>query len=332
MAITANEKVLTIDYWKAARNLEIGDIVFDRNGELCKIVSIQQYRSDQCYEVRFGDVNKITGDRHLGFPIEDETYRRKVRRYKGKRQFTASIRIKRIQDLLGQPLREVRDNRSSYSSPTTKALQLPAQDLPVPPFVFGFWFFNRKKKGHMIFPKGREEVITEKFKSYGYKIVPGWITPNGTRKFTTIPDIRSQLSRFDPGRIPANYLLASAEQRFEMLSGFIHSRVNWYQTRWKIFRVTAKGLALFRDITCLIESLGIVIYETKKSSTYGTYTVAFKTQHRILEEQVVKPIKVHADRRYLKKIKPIEPQLCVHIETDGADKTFLAGEGFIACL
>ena len=37
------------------------------------------------------------------------------------------------------------------------------------------------------------------------------------------------------------------------------------------------------------------------------------------------------DYYFIKEILEIQPQSCVHIETDGEDGTILVGEGFIAC-
>ena len=55
MAILATSKVLTLDYWKLASQLEVGDYVFDRNGKPVQIKLIQQYRSEHCYKVHLDD-------------------------------------------------------------------------------------------------------------------------------------------------------------------------------------------------------------------------------------------------------------------------------------
>ena len=50
-----------------------------------------------------------------------------------------------------------------------------------------------------------------------------------------------------------------------------------------------------------------------------------------MESQTPKPIKVRQAARLIMDVYEIEPQGCVHIETDGPDGSFLVGEGFIAC-
>ena len=331
MALLANQKVLTLDYWKPASKLEVGDYVFDRNGKPVRITLVQQYRSEQCYEVTFGDHMAVGGDAHLGFPIETEKYRRQVRAYKAKKKFKRPLKPMTVEYLLTQPLRQRRDNRSSFSIQTTKPLEFPNQDLPVPPFIFGFWFVNHKPKGHMMFTKGREKFITDKFREYGYKVIPGMRHPNGERQFTTYPTIPSQLFPPNPIKIPNNYLLASAEQRLELLQGLIAGKSRQYAPSKDTFRLTHNHYPTVLGIIGLIESLGNqskVEYYSDKNS----YTIYFKTRLRLIEGQVSPPVKVLLGRRFIKRIEPVAPQLCVHIETDGEDNSFLVGEGFITCL
>ena len=44
MAILATEKVLTLDYWKPARKIEVGDYVFDKDGKLVKVKLVFRLR------------------------------------------------------------------------------------------------------------------------------------------------------------------------------------------------------------------------------------------------------------------------------------------------
>lgn len=334
MALIATEKVLTLDYWKPAYKLEVGDYVFDRNGKPVKITLIQQYRAEDCYKVIFAGGMSVCGDGNLGFPLETEKYRKRIREYKGVFKFRRPMKYYKIKELLHMPMREKRDNRRSFSIATTHPVALPTQDLPVPAFIFGFWYMNRKANGHMVFPKGQEEFITEKFKSYGYKVIPGRRSGNGERRFHTSPTIASQLRDPNPSRIPNNYLLASPEQRIEFLSGYIYGK---YRQRYIIekdlFRLSANDYREAIALLGLLESLGCKPYlEYVHYKRQKRYKVFFKTFHRLVENQVSPPVKVHHGRRYLHHIKPIEPQLCVHIETDGEDKSILVGEGYLTCL
>ena len=329
MAILATERILTLDWWKPAAKLQVGDYVFDKDGKIVQVKLIQQYRSDSCYEVMFSDYLTIRGDNKLGFPTEDLKYRKRLDEYKGVFKFTRPLRQYTVDYFLSVPLKDKRE-RFSYSVPTTQPLKLPHQTLPVPPFVFGFWFFNRKVGQKFNAPTGRHEEVAARLKDYGYKIKLGSKRPANRREFMVSPTIESQLVPNIPTKITNNYLMADVEQRIDLLSGIVLAKSAQYNQQTNRFRVTNKHFPTIARIQMLVESLGSRT-AIEHCETKGNYTIYFKTHHRLLSNQVSPPVKVHHDRRYIHKITKIEPQLCVHIETTAEDNTILVGEGFIPC-
>ena len=323
MAILATEKVLTLDYWKRAGDLQVGDIVFDHLGNPTRIKLVQQYRATRCYEVQFSDKLTIAGDEHLRLPVESENYRKQVRKYKGTRRFRRKLAPTNIAQLLTMPLTG-RENRKEFSVPTTGALQLAHQDLPVPPFVFGFWFFNRHVDQTMTAPAEFRDFVNDKFKDYGY-------TPTNKTRFLTTPSVFSHLAPTIPHKIPNNYLLGSPEQRQELLSGIMCSKPRKYNKKEDTFRFTSKNRIIAQQVQYLAESLGCKT-TVMGDDTKNYYTVFIKTKLFLIPGQTPKPIKVRQLWRLIADVYEITPQACVHIETDGENSTFLAGEGFIACL
>jgi len=329
MAILANQKVLTLDYWKAARNLQPGDYVFDKDGKIVQIKLVQEYRAEQCYEVTFDDYLSVAGDQHLGFLVETKKCRTQEAAYKGIQKFRRKLRPRTIATLTETSLRD-RRNRLSFSVPTTKPLDFPTQDLPVPPFLFGFWFFNRRKNKRMASPRGFAPEIYKQFQDAGYQVTEYQKVPNGEREFVVFPTIESHLAGNMPIRIPNNYLLASKEQRIELLRGILYAKSRQYSKSKDRFRISATTQPIILQIQCLLESLGHrinVLHDPSKQS----FTIFFKSRLQLIQDQVSPPIKVHHKRRFIKLIEPIAPQSCVHIETTGEDNTILVGEGFIAC-
>lgn len=329
MAILATEKVLTLDWWKPASKLEVGDYVFDMNGKIVQVKLIQQYHSENCKRVTFNDHLSISGDSHLNFLVEDLKYRNRVHQYVGRHQFRRPLKQKSVEDLEETPLKDKRE-RLVYSVPTTRPLELPHQTLPVPPFIFGFWFFNRKSKGQFSAPANYHDEVIARFKDYGYKIKLGRKRPGGRQEFTVTPTIESQLAPNIPNRVSNNYLLASPEQRLELLQGIILSKSAQYNEKDDRFRFSSKNFPTVLRIQALVESLGsktrIEYYEPS-----GTYNIFFKTRLKLVSNQLSPPVKVHLGRRYIKNITNIAPQMCVHIETTSKDSTILVGEGFIPC-
>jgi hypothetical protein len=329
MAILATEKVLTLDWWKPASKLVVGDYVFDKDGKIVQVKLVQQYHSENCKRVTFNDHLSVSGDTHLNFMVEDLKYRNRVHQYVGRFQFRRPLKQKSVEDLQETPLRDKRE-RLVYSVPTTRPLELPHQTLPVPPFVFGLWFFNRKSKGQFSVQGIYHDDVVQKLKDYGYKVMLGKKLAGGRREFTITPSIESQLAPNIPNKITNNYLLASPEQRLELLQGIMVAKPLQYNQKIDRFRFSSQNLPTVLRIQSLVESLGSKT-TIEHSETNNTYRLFFKTRLQLVSNQQSPPVKVHLGRRYIKKITKIEPQMCVHIETTSKDSTILVGEGFIPC-
>jgi replicative DNA helicase len=329
MAIRANEKILTLDYWKTASKIQPGDFVFDKDGQLVEVKLVQEIMAPMCYEVVFSDHLTVVGDKNLTFSTETPVYRINACRYKGKLQFRRQLVKKPVEDLINGPLRSD-TNRLIYSVPTVKPLELPHQDLPIPPFIFGFWFFNQRANKTYTSPKGYSEKIHGKFKDHGYKIITQRKLPTQERVFVVEPTIESQLKPNIPNKIPENYLLASAEQRLELLQGILYAKGRQYNKSRDTFRITSLNLPILRQVQALVESLG---HKTslESDSSKQDYTLFFKSRLKLMDHQVSPKLKVHNARRYITKINEVAPQMCIHIETKGKDNSFLVGEGFIPC-
>lgn len=328
MAILATQKVLTLDYWKFASDIVEGDILFDREGKPVKVKLVQQYRALDCYEVHFNDALTVAGDVHLRLPTENEKYRNRAWNYKQKFKFKRPLKPITTEELANTPLHG-RDNRLEYSVPTAKPLQLPNQTLPVPPFVFGFWFFNHTSEQRMLPPPGTTEYVHKKFKDAGYLITKTYKSKRAEEYFLTRPSVRSHLVPLIPTKIPNNYLLASAAQRLELLRGIMHAKSRQYHLKTDTFRFSSTQKAVATQVQYLAESLGCRTRMEYKPQR-NTYAVFIKTKLQLMAEQISPPNKVHQQRRYITEIKPIQSQLCVHIETENPDTGFLVGEGFIA--
>ena len=331
MAVLANQKILTLDYWKRADQVQEGDLLLDRNGQPAKVTLVQKYTPLHCYEVLFNDHLTIAGDDKLGFVVETHLDRCKESQYKGLRPRERQYRVKQISDLLIEPLHNPVQHHFIYSVPTTKPLQLPHQDLPVPPFIFGFWFFNRKKRKQMVAFQDFQDDIHQAFRDAGYRVKLGCKIKQLRYEFTTTPTIESQLAPNVPVRIPNNYLMGSYEQRLELLKGILQAKHRQYNPRTKVFRITNMNEALVRQCQWLVESLG---HKTTffSNDQVKNHTLTFKSRLNLIPNQIP-PIKKRVlARRQIREIYEIQQQPCVHIETTGDRGTFSVGEGFISCL
>jgi hypothetical protein len=323
MAILANQKILTLDYWKFANDLKVGDIIFDRHGMPRKVTALHKYAATLTFRGVFNDLLEVEGDEHLSFLVETPKYRKQLDRYKNVRPFQQKLKKIAISDS-GLTFERL-------SLPTTNPIKLPHQDLPVPPFIFGFWFFNRRSTKKLAAPKGYSKKVHEILIDHGYQIHEHAMLPKGEREFTTYPKIESQLAGVPTHRIPANYLMASEEQRIELLRGIMHAKARQYNKSKNTFRFATTHQAIALQVQGLLESLGhrlSLFYDVKKKF----YRITFRSKLNLVDNQPAAKNLVHNGRRYIDKVETLPAQLCVHIETDGPDNSFLVGEGFIPCL
>lgn len=323
MAILAKQKILTLDYWKLAHNLQKGDIVFDRQGCPRKVTLVQEYHAPICYSVVFSDKLEIGGDQNLNFLVENKTYRRQISLYKGVRKFKRKLQLVNVADLINP--------KTQYSLPTTDPLKLPHQTLPVPPFIFGFWFFNRRSTKMMAPPKGMAEVIHGAFRDHGYKIREHELLATGEKTFSVKPTIDSQLAGIETYKIPTNYLMGSDEQRIELLKGIIQESPHRVAAKKGTYKFISNNYHIILQMQWLLESLGHRIH-VYHDTWINNYKIKFTSKLPLMPGQTPPKSLIHGGRRYIQKVNKLQGQLCVHIETDGPDNTVLVEEGFIACL
>jgi hypothetical protein len=259
-------------------------------------------------------------------PIENYQYRKHVNQYKGRNKFRRPLQYLSVETLLELPLKD-RRNRSSLSVPTAQPLAFPTQSLPIPPFVFGLWFASRGKKRNMWVATKWLESITQRFKDNGYQTTPIRNAINST-EIVIHPTVESQLVPLVPTTIPENYLLSSKEQRLELLSGILHASSKTYKTFGNKYQFETTRKSLFRQVQYLAESLGC---RTISFTTRDVYCLRFKSPHILTPDQQPVKQKPQPSRRYISRIDKIQPQMCVYIELEDKNETFLVEEGFIAC-
>jgi hypothetical protein len=326
MAILANQKILTLDYWKRVDKVTNNDYLFTQTGKIVKVKLTQHFLSDNCYRVHFRDYLTIGGDLNLVLPIENQQYRKHVNQYKGHHKFRRPLQYFSIDTLKDLPVYDKR-NRLAYSVPTAKPLALPTQGLPIPPFVFGLWIAGRGIKKNIWVAKHRIDAIQEKLKDRGYSMQVKRHLIISSEIIIT-PSVESQLVPFVPNSIPENYLLASQEQRMELLSGIMHRSARSFKEKINKYLFVVNNKKLFRQVQYLAESLG---FKTKSEENHGSYRLEFKSYTALVPEHTNTKPRAQISRRYITRIEKIQPQMCVHIELEDPNETFLVEEGFIAC-
>jgi hypothetical protein len=158
------------------------------------------------------------------------------------------------------------------------------------------------------------------------------------RGLMTVKDITKQTSFPNAARDSHGGLRVGAavgfgddtEQRVELLRGLLMAKPGQYKQERDVFLMKSTNWNEIRTLQSLVESIGCKTTLNEREF-FKSYFLEFKCRRQLLSFQTSPPVKVHSSRRFIKEINKISGRMCVHIETEGQDGTFLVGEGFIAC-
>lgn len=259
------EVVPTPDGMKVWGSLQIGDYVFDENGNPTKIIGIPFDNITNTYEITFSDGRKtVVSEDHLwnvkcwdkGFKIidtktiaSDYVKKRKVternpngKEYKYKIQVSGAVEFNKKEDLLIDPY--------------TMGL------------LIGGGSFRHVHK-HTMFLAGASEDIDEYRKIIPYRIDELSAKDNNIIHINNIKEILKKYDLLDKysyeKHIPYQYLFASKEDRLNLLKGLIDTDGTVTKSRGTpSYTTTSEQLA--DDVCFLVRSLGYNCRKSKKEN------------------------------------------------------------------
>lgn len=146
-ALCVDTPMPTKDGWKTMGELIVGDDIFDENGNLCKVkyVTDKMY-GHKCYKIYFSDGDIIIADaEHLWLT---ETKNDLLQFKKGKKDKSYFIRTtEAIKQNLYVGKKSVENN---HTVPFAKYLNLPEINLPIHPYLLGYWLGDGNSSGAYI--------------------------------------------------------------------------------------------------------------------------------------------------------------------------------------
>jgi hypothetical protein len=290
MGIDARLPLPTTAGWLPAGQLQAGDEIFSFTGYPVKVVSIQKYTPAACYKLWLKDGLTLVVDARTGIPVYDRQSRNQLHVW--------TRATYRHEDLFIRPLGPETILTWQYGRcriPVCQPLRPPHRNLPVDPYEFARWMFDRSAKRR----RNRTDITRELIERY--------------------PTI--------PTHIPEEYLLASFEQRLAFLRGILSGRKAFRKSKL-MFEIQVPDHILARQIQGLVESFGIQT-SIVHCKTSHKYRVCFRTIIRLCEDQLP-PKKMHElEYRRIMKLEKIPPRECVYIKTDDPNNTILVSEGYL---
>ena len=325
--------------WTTMGDLQVGDTLFDENGKPCTVLGKSEVWDDHdCYRVEFSDGTSIVADAgHLWMTI-----------YQGKPG------IRETTDILATLKNDRGDNL--HRIPVAGALDIDDAELPVDPYVFGYWLGDGDKNsarltlgGHDLdeatrLLEARDVKMGEPRKDKRNDAYEVRIYSNGGKRADdSIQSALRSLGVLGNKHIPALYLRASVAQRRALLRGIMDSD-GCAAKGGMTCRITTSTPRLGDGILELIRSLGLkprgvwretYIGDERKSDSFQiTFAAYIEDEVFTLPRKLVNLRNRPATRQRSKarsivgivKVDPV-PVQCILVSSPS--HLFLAGDGMI---
>lgn len=362
-AIYVGEVVPSIDGWKTIAEVQVGDKLFDWNGEITEVIWTSPIMYNcSCYEVIFDDGAKIIVDAEhqwstLTAKDREKIYRRsnqyrekrrekRPKTGKGIRPDLAKRNREREYDYLEPPapspktteeiLRTltVRMGRTNHSIPLTKPLNYLEKDLILEPYILGLWLGDGTSSNNGFTTSDQELLdriekhyeVTERSGKYEYGII-------GIHRKLRL------LNLLGNKHIPEQYLKASVTQRIELLKGLMDSDGSIGKNDGNpSYCTTSKILA--DNVSELLHSLGIKHqYRTNDATldgrkvgyryrfTFSTDTPIFELERKLKHQNL--EVRKTVKQRYIKQINKVKSVPVKCLQVDNPDGIFIVGKNMI---
>ena len=200
--------------WKQMEDIRVGDQVFDEAGRPCNVVALSEVFDDEtCYRLTFRDGSSIEArERHL--------WRVEVTNNGKREKLLTSGEIYRRTEAYRKHHPGDAGRRSLIRIPVARALQLPERELPIDPYLMGYWLGNGRSTDYEI--TVRDSDVEAVRAQIPYEIKSEVVQPGSHR--LRIPALKAILvDSFRDKAIPSEYLRASEGQRWSLLQGLMDS-------------------------------------------------------------------------------------------------------------
>ena len=199
-ALALNTAIATPIGWTTIGELKVGDRVFDRNGDPCRVTWVSPTWTDRpCYTVRTGDGEAITAD--------------------AAHEWVARLDRRSSEHICDTTVLARPRQKNAQITGSSKGLVLPDADLPIDPYVLGAWLGDGTSSNSGF--TCADQPIIDRIRSAGFTVTRsessqyGWyITRNGQiteamREAAALVTSSRSMSRSEAARrvgLPINYV------------------------------------------------------------------------------------------------------------------------------
>ena len=330
--------ILTSIGWSTMKDLKVGDKVFDKDGNLCNITVKSEVHHNPCYKIKFDNAESIICDIDHRWLISFKlNYKSKNHPDGYKHQVMTTIELKTYLDSI--------EKRNTYNIPrilNAKPLNTKKTKLPLDPYLLGAWLGDGSKDCGII-TQATNSPLWEEIKARGYEIGEN-LNHDPERKgvdMRTIFNIRGVLDSIgvlNNKHIPEQYLLASYEDRLDLLRGLMDTDGYFHPTR-KRFVMTTSFNWQMEGMRQLLSSLGCKVSVFKEihkcnGKEFPGWNINFTTNlfnPFLIRNQEIGTVSIKDNNsfRNIESIEEVEtvPTQCIAV--DSPSHTYLAGHSLI---
>lgn len=343
--IAHSEMVPTPSGWKKHGDLQVWDDVYAVDGSVTKVVELGYEVNEDCFKVTFRDGTSVKCTGSHRWPVEVFTGRnkRKSEVVTVKQMLDAGLVYER--KLTAGKTKATKGGVSRYKVLPTPAVEGEEANLPMDPYLFGYWLGDGDSDAGRI-TCGTEDLphLLNQIEACGYEYREPRRTNTAWR--VTVNSAFAQLREIgalNNKHIPDMYLNASKEQRFALLQGLMDS--DGTASKSGQCEISMMQGPLRGDILHLCNSLGLMPTVTDSPATLNGRVVGERFRIKfspLLDEQVFrlerklercKKERKHSvpfgRSRTIVSIEPIEsePARCITVAHDSHQ--YLVGDGWV---
>lgn len=329
-AQSLDSKILTTGGWKTFSNIAEGDEVFGPDGKATKVLQVHPVAHNlDCYQVELSDGAKIVvaGDHEWTVRV-----RSRSRHYE-------SVQTLDTRDMIS--MIHAADGGKNLSIPMGGAVDMPTADLPIDPYVLGYWLGDGDTNASRI--TIHQDDYEDVKKHWGISRIPDWGMKHETTRTVTIPGLLVQLRELGVlgnKHIPTSYLTASIDQRLALLQGLMDSDGSTDASGRKCeFTTTVPALA--EGFSSLLYSLGVkhgycdvrgklygIEHKLVRRFSFSTKLEAFRLPRKASRHAECR-LSVRSVRRYVVAIRPVgsTPVRCITVDRE--DGLYLTGREMV---
>jgi replicative DNA helicase len=324
--------------WTTMGAVSVGDHLLSADGTPTRVVAATDVMVGRpCYEVTFDDGTKVVADADHQWLTQTRASRQSAQGQGGGQAGQAARASVRTTKEIAATLRctNLADERLNHSVRNARPLDLPARDLPLPPYTLGAWLGDGASGAAGITstdPEMSRRVAEEGFDAWS----GGSTTAHGG-----LPTTLRDMGVLGDRHIPEEYLRASLVQRRALLAGLLDAGGTVTGTGSVRFTVTGRALAEgFRELLVgLGHRCGTATRSVKGRSDDAstTHVVTFTTgedvfglsRKRRLHEERRRRATPRRTQRFVTDVREIDsvPVRCVQV--DNAEHLYLATRSMV---